>query len=65
MFQRESVKVEVCKTILSSFIRWVGLLMWVELICAIVHSFQTEETSDPIIINAMMYVCKILHDSFK
>ncbi|XP_065898372.1 VPS35 endosomal protein-sorting factor-like [Dysidea avara] len=47
MFQRESVKVEVCKTILSSFI-----------------NFQTEETNDPIIINAMMYVCKILHDSF-
>ena len=28
-------------------------------------SFQLEHTSDPIIINAMMYICKILHDSFK
>lgn len=47
LFQRDAVKVEVCKTILNSFI-----------------SFQTECTSDPIIINAMMYLCKILHDSF-
>ncbi|XP_077979506.1 VPS35 endosomal protein-sorting factor-like [Glandiceps talaboti] len=46
MFQKESVKVEVCKTIMEAYIK--------------AHS---QGTSDPVIINALMFVCKTMHDS--
>ncbi|KAK6187960.1 hypothetical protein SNE40_005876 [Patella caerulea] len=46
MFQRESVKVEACRTVAESFFK-----------------YQTETTNDPIVINAMMFICKTLHDS--
>ncbi|XP_029646027.1 VPS35 endosomal protein sorting factor-like [Octopus sinensis] len=46
MFQRESVKVEACKSIMEAFIK-----------------YQTEPTDDPVIINTMMFLCKVAHDS--
>ncbi|XP_072337992.1 LOW QUALITY PROTEIN: VPS35 endosomal protein-sorting factor-like [Scyliorhinus torazame] len=46
MFQKESVKVEVCKSIMEVFIRQ-----------------QQELTRDPVILNALMHVCKTMHDS--
>uniref|UniRef100_UPI00358F8339 VPS35 endosomal protein-sorting factor-like isoform X2 n=1 Tax=Myxine glutinosa TaxID=7769 RepID=UPI00358F8339 len=47
MFQKESVKVDVCKSIVEDFILWQ----------------QQQQTRDPVIINAMMFVCKAMHDS--
>uniref|UniRef100_A0A4W3I1R7 VPS35 endosomal protein-sorting factor-like n=2 Tax=Callorhinchus milii TaxID=7868 RepID=A0A4W3I1R7_CALMI len=46
MFQKESVRVEVCKCIMDVFIR-----------------HQQELTRDPVILNALMHVCKTMHDS--
>lgn len=44
LFKQETIKVEVCKKILTS--------------CTDVH-----HTSDPVVINALTYLCCILHDS--
>ncbi|XP_022318792.1 VPS35 endosomal protein-sorting factor-like [Crassostrea virginica] len=46
MFQKESVKVEVCKNIMEVFVK-----------------YQEEPTNDPVIINAIMFICKTMHDS--
>ncbi|BFZ02646.1 hypothetical protein BsWGS_05685 [Bradybaena similaris] len=46
MFQREAIKVDVCKCILESF-----------------NKHQLLPVSDPVVINAMMYLGKIMHDS--
>ncbi|XP_052263042.1 VPS35 endosomal protein-sorting factor-like isoform X1 [Dreissena polymorpha] len=46
MFQKESVRVDVCKTIAEAFSR-----------------YQVTGTNDPVIINAMMFICKTMHDS--
>ncbi|XP_015271594.1 PREDICTED: UPF0505 protein C16orf62 homolog [Gekko japonicus] len=46
MFQKESVKVEVCKCIMEAFIK-----------------HQLEPTKDPVILNALLHVCKTMHDS--
>ncbi|XP_072416314.1 VPS35 endosomal protein-sorting factor-like [Chiloscyllium punctatum] len=46
MFQKECVKVEVCKSIMNVFIRQ-----------------QQELTRDPVILNALMHICKTMHDS--
>ncbi|XP_061175069.1 VPS35 endosomal protein-sorting factor-like [Saccostrea echinata] len=46
MFQKESVKVEVCKNIMEVFVK-----------------YQLEPTNDPVIINALMFICKTMHDS--
>lgn len=46
MFQKESVKVDVCKLIMEAFVK-----------------YQTAATSDPVIVNALMFVCKTMHDS--
>ncbi|XP_059139678.1 VPS35 endosomal protein-sorting factor-like [Physella acuta] len=46
MFQRESIKVEVCKCILESF-----------------NKHQTTPINDPVVINAMMFLGKVMHDS--
>ncbi|XP_065190603.1 VPS35 endosomal protein-sorting factor-like, partial [Sycon ciliatum] len=46
VFQRDAVKVDVCKVVVEAFIR-----------------HQVDATSDPVTINGMMYVCKVLHDS--
>ncbi|XP_067859293.1 VPS35 endosomal protein-sorting factor-like isoform X2 [Heptranchias perlo] len=46
MFQKESVRVEVCKSIMDVFIRQ-----------------QQELTRDPVILNALMHICKTMHDS--
>ncbi|XP_071508661.1 VPS35 endosomal protein-sorting factor-like [Diadema antillarum] len=46
MFQRDAVKVEICKTIMEAFCR-----------------YQEEETKDPVIVNAVMFICKTMHDS--
>lgn len=46
MFQKESVKVEVCKTIMEAYCK-----------------NHTEPTSDPIIVNSLMFICKTMHDS--
>uniref|UniRef100_A0A8C2U5B1 VPS35 endosomal protein-sorting factor-like n=1 Tax=Coturnix japonica TaxID=93934 RepID=A0A8C2U5B1_COTJA len=46
MFQKESVRVEVCKCIMESFIK-----------------HQQEPTKDPVILNALLHICKTMHDS--
>ncbi|XP_075422160.1 VPS35 endosomal protein-sorting factor-like isoform X4 [Ascaphus truei] len=46
MFQKESVRVEVCKCIMAAFIQ-----------------HQQEVTKDPVILNALLHVCKTMHDS--
>ncbi|XP_013393417.1 UPF0505 protein C16orf62 homolog [Lingula anatina] len=46
LFQKEIVKVEVCKSIMEAFVK-----------------YQAEATSDPVIINALMFICKTMHDS--
>ncbi|XP_072043735.1 VPS35 endosomal protein-sorting factor-like isoform X2 [Amphiura filiformis] len=46
MFQKDTVKVEVCKGIMEAFVR-----------------NQTEATNDPVILNALMFICKTMHDS--
>uniref|UniRef100_A0A2K6EV58 VPS35 endosomal protein-sorting factor-like n=1 Tax=Propithecus coquereli TaxID=379532 RepID=A0A2K6EV58_PROCO len=48
MFQKESVRVEVCKCIMEAFIK-----------------HQQEPTKDPVILNALLHVCKTMHDSVK
>jgi hypothetical protein len=50
LFQKESIKVEVCKSIMDVF----------------THSnIQQEPTNDPVIINALMFICRVMHDSVK
>nr|DBA20299.1 TPA: hypothetical protein GDO54_016007 [Pyxicephalus adspersus] len=46
MFQKESVRVEVCKCIMEAF-----------------SKHQQEPTKDPVILNALLHVCKTMHDS--
>ncbi|XP_037318819.2 VPS35 endosomal protein-sorting factor-like isoform X2 [Pungitius pungitius] len=46
MFQKDSVRVEVCRSIMEIFIR-----------------HQKEPTRDPVILNAMLHICKTMHDS--
>ncbi|XP_076844123.1 VPS35 endosomal protein-sorting factor-like isoform X2 [Brachyhypopomus gauderio] len=46
MFQKDSVRVEVCKSIMEVFIK-----------------HQQEATRDPVILNALLHVCKTMHDS--
>ncbi|XP_041829823.1 VPS35 endosomal protein-sorting factor-like [Melanotaenia boesemani] len=46
MFQKDSVRVEVCKSIMEVFIK-----------------NQVELTRDPVILNAMLHICKTMHDS--
>ncbi|XP_077595458.1 VPS35 endosomal protein-sorting factor-like [Stigmatopora nigra] len=46
MFQKDSVRVEVCRSITEVFIKQ-----------------QLEPTRDPVILNAMMHICKTMHDS--
>ncbi|KAM9424671.1 VPS35 endosomal protein-sorting factor-like isoform 1-T1 [Pholidichthys leucotaenia] len=46
MFQKDSVRVEVCKSIMETFIK-----------------YQVELTRDPVILNAMLHICKAMHDS--
>uniref|UniRef100_A0A493SVS0 VPS35 endosomal protein-sorting factor-like n=1 Tax=Anas platyrhynchos platyrhynchos TaxID=8840 RepID=A0A493SVS0_ANAPP len=46
MFQKENVRVEVCKCIMESFIK-----------------HQQESTKDPVILNALLHICKTMHDS--
>ncbi|KAM8836401.1 VPS35 endosomal protein-sorting factor-like isoform 1-T2 [Spinachia spinachia] len=46
MFQKDSVRVEVCRSIMEIFIR-----------------HQKESTRDPVILNAMLHICKTMHDS--
>ncbi|XP_033219620.1 VPS35 endosomal protein sorting factor-like [Belonocnema kinseyi] len=45
LFHKESIKVEVCKTVVESF------------------STQSGPITDPIVINALMFITKIMHDS--
>uniref|UniRef100_A0A8C2W1E4 VPS35 endosomal protein-sorting factor-like n=1 Tax=Chinchilla lanigera TaxID=34839 RepID=A0A8C2W1E4_CHILA len=46
MFQKECVRVEVCKHIMEAFIK-----------------HQQEPTKDPVILNALLHICKTMHDS--
>lgn len=46
LFQKESVKVEVCKNIMEKF-----------------SKNQQETTNDPVITNALMFICRVMHDS--
>ncbi|KAM5151572.1 VPS35 endosomal protein-sorting factor-like isoform 2-T2 [Mantella aurantiaca] len=46
MFQKESVRIEVCKCIMEAF-----------------DKHQREATKDPVILNALLHVCKMMHDS--
>uniref|UniRef100_A0A3B4TWB0 VPS35 endosomal protein-sorting factor-like n=1 Tax=Seriola dumerili TaxID=41447 RepID=A0A3B4TWB0_SERDU len=48
MFQKDSVRVEVCRSIMEVFIK-----------------HQVELTRDPVILNAMLHICKTMHDSVK
>lgn len=49
LFQRESVRLEVCKSIMGVY-RSKG---------------RAEGTNDPVLINNLMYLCRILNDSVK
>ncbi|XP_020613263.1 UPF0505 protein C16orf62-like [Orbicella faveolata] len=46
MFQKETIKVDVCKLIMQAFIK-----------------YQQEPTNDPVVVNALLFVCKTMHDS--
>ncbi|XP_074647304.1 VPS35 endosomal protein-sorting factor-like [Tubulanus polymorphus] len=46
MFQKDVIKVEVCKNIMDAFIK-----------------HQQQQTNDPVITNALMFICKTMHDS--
>uniref|UniRef100_A0A3Q2YTV6 VPS35 endosomal protein-sorting factor-like n=1 Tax=Hippocampus comes TaxID=109280 RepID=A0A3Q2YTV6_HIPCM len=46
MFQKDGVRVEVCRSIMDVFIK-----------------HQLEPTRDPVILNAVMHICKTMHDS--
>ncbi|XP_034049227.1 VPS35 endosomal protein sorting factor-like isoform X1 [Thalassophryne amazonica] len=46
MFQKDSVRVEVCRSIMEVFIK-----------------HQLEPTRDPVILNAVLHICKTMHDS--
>ncbi|KAK6329347.1 hypothetical protein J4Q44_G00013250 [Coregonus suidteri] len=46
MFQKDSVRVEVCRSIMDVFIK-----------------HQQEHTRDPVILNALLHICKTMHDS--
>ncbi|KAJ4925902.1 hypothetical protein JOQ06_008088, partial [Pogonophryne albipinna] len=46
MFQKDSVRVEVCRSIMEVFIK-----------------NQVDPTRDPVILNAMLHICKTMHDS--
>ncbi|XP_048869187.1 VPS35 endosomal protein-sorting factor-like isoform X2 [Brienomyrus brachyistius] len=46
MFQKDSVRVEVCRSIMEVFIK-----------------HQQEPTRDPVILNALLHICKTMHDS--
>lgn len=48
LFQKESIKVEVCKNIMDAFTR---------------SNVQQEPTNDPVITNALMFICRVMHDS--
>lgn len=48
LFQKESIKVEVCKSIMNAFTH---------------NNVQQEPTNDPVIINALMFICRVMHDS--
>ncbi|PNF32008.1 hypothetical protein B7P43_G06573 [Cryptotermes secundus] len=48
LFQKESIKVEVCKSIMDAFTH---------------NNVQQEPTNDPVIINALMFICRVMHDS--
>jgi hypothetical protein len=50
LFQKESIKVEVCKNIMDAFTR---------------SNAQQEPTNDPVITNAVMFICRVMHDSVK
>lgn len=48
LFQKESVKLDVCKSIMS------------------VYRLKVEDsTNDPVLINNLMFLCRILNDSVK
>jgi len=91
MFQKDSVRVEVCKSIMEVFIKYVCHSLFsirttppvciytsVRLIIALVTRFlswvrlmyflfrhQQEPTRDPVILNALLHICKTMHDSVK
>jgi len=46
MFQKETIKVDVCKLIMEAFVK-----------------YQQEPTNDPVVVNALLFVCKTMHDS--
>ncbi|XP_062508525.1 VPS35 endosomal protein-sorting factor-like [Corticium candelabrum] len=45
MFQKEAVRVEMCRNIVEAFV-----------------THQRELTNDPVVINSIMSICKIMHD---
>ncbi|KAE8740858.1 hypothetical protein FOCC_FOCC013650 [Frankliniella occidentalis] len=47
IFQKESVKVDVCKSIMSHYTK----------------HYQYQTTNDPVITNALMFICRVMHDS--
>ncbi|XP_078691603.1 VPS35 endosomal protein-sorting factor-like isoform X1 [Branchiostoma floridae x Branchiostoma belcheri] len=61
MFQKESVKVEVCKTVMETFTS--GARPGALYTAGYKKRVQQETTSDPVIMNALMFICKTMHDS--
>lgn len=48
MFHKETVKIEVCKSIMEAYCRQ-----------------KQESIRDPVVINGVMFLCRVLHDSVK
>lgn len=49
LIQKESVRVEICKNIMNS----------------LQNQRVAHNINDPVVINALMFICKIMHDSVK
>ena len=60
LFHKETVKIDACKQIVETFITQFSTCGSSE------HSeeteFQSETTSDPVILNLITYLCKMMHD---
>ncbi|CAH3037318.1 unnamed protein product [Porites lobata] len=46
MFQKESIKVDMCKVIVEAFVK-----------------YQEGTSDDPVVVNALLFICKTMHDS--
>lgn len=60
LFHKEDFKVDACKIIVSSFIKNFSRNDYEK---SILNEDTNIGTSDPVILNSMVYLCKIMHDS--